>query len=300
MKFCVTAGLNLFLSIIFGSFTSFTARADVVRTEAGEHLCYVPGAGGGKSYVFKELPAQAEALGLPFVSFNIGKNQSVEAHAARLVKLIQDKVMLDPQFSCHVAAYSMGGIVVKYALKHLEFSDPRPSDVKLKDVVKSMVTLATPHKGTPLPRLVKPYLGTLDPGREQLAEEAIWKFNDPKSELYSPDPKGIPLYSFKTKMRDEAQAVTLVERLGFQAIHEDAKQRGLSAGRDNDGIVPTDSQAFGRVLATLTVPHSYFSNRIETARPTLPEFFKTYWAWLHADEKAPEDPLEALDILVDL
>jgi hypothetical protein len=257
-------------------------------------LCYIPGAGGGNDYVLRHLPRDLEARNIKALSFDVGKNDTVEFHSRKFVSILQTELNKDPTLKCHILGYSMGGLMARYALNHLSVTLEGVQKPVL-DVVLSLSTFSTPHTGTPLPRLWKQFFGTIDGGRDELSEDNVVKFNDPtNADTYSPLRSEIPNYSVTTQMTSSSQAQTLAEQFGFKAIQKDYESRGIEDTR-NDGIVPTRAMKWGRLIAELKVPHSYFGKRVN-ATPALDEYFEHYWAFLNAGADQEKEILKLQDL----
>ncbi len=254
--------------------------APVSAWARGETLCYIPGAGGGSEYTMSELPVALARKGIPTVTFNVGRTGLVQERAQTFVRLLEAEIRRDASFRCHVAAFSMGGVLIRYAVSHLDYRDPWSGHraKSVRDRILSITTLATPHRGTPLPRILSRFARgkyEIDEGDWQMNEDVMARFNDPKyPETYSPLETSIPFYSVRLWIPSDKEALHIIKRVSFRLLRGDLLGRGLDPM--NDTVVPTASQGFGREIATLRLPHAYFS-ALRKSSPTPVEFYERVW-----------------------
>ena len=248
---------------------------------SNEHLslCFIPGAGGGEHYTLEIVPREVSERGVPMSAFAVGFGGTVQTLAARFIELLEKKLATDPNFKCHMVGYSMGGLTMRYAASHLKVQHPTLGLIPVSNLMKTMTSISTPHRGTPLSRILKTYFGVVDVGVDQLSEENVKPFNDPGSESYSPAVEGIPFYSYLSHIDAPSESVSFLEQLGFNGILQDYTRRGIADTR-NDGIVPTASQNFGQVVADIHVPHLYFGSKVKS-EPSLPDFYELHWKFLN-------------------
>lgn len=133
----------------------------------------------------------------------------------------------------HLVAHSMGGLDARLGL----------SSLGLADRVATLVTLGTPHRGTPLASLV-PHLGKLRSilrGLEDLSPESIRRMEERLA-----DADGVRYASvLLAPTRKAVSAPLLPTYLWLERLH----------GSPSDGLVPTASQRRGTVMATIDADH---------------------------------------------
>ncbi|OGQ25806.1 MAG: hypothetical protein A2138_12345 [Deltaproteobacteria bacterium RBG_16_71_12] len=141
----------------------------------------------------------------------------------------------------NLIAHSMGGLDARYALAH----------EGIRPLVASLVTIGTPHRGTPIADLGSSVLGT--PGVagllarlgvptgfvKDMSSAALAAFN-----ARVPDARGV----FYASVVGRAPAARVAPPLAPVAAL-------LARGGDSDGVVPTASQAWGVVLASIEADH---------------------------------------------
>lgn len=251
-----------------------------VEVQAKESFCYVPGAGGGnpEGFMGSVVGPKLAEVGVPYLFFDNGQLGSVHQRAQLLADELDAELVKDPELKCHFLAYSMGGVIARYALNHLSLHFPDGSVRPLHTIAVSLTTLSSPHHGTVLAKYPAYY--NIDPGINELTETAIHKFDDPASpETYSPMISSFPNYSYRTHMRNEDQATNPVEQMGFQLIEQEFTERGLDL--HNDGVVPTESQSWGVVLADFEAPHSLFADSRFKWNVIALELYRIHWMFLH-------------------
>lgn len=139
----------------------------------------------------------------------------------------------------NVIAHSMGGIDARYAVSMLG----------LGDRVASVVTIGTPHRGTPLADVgaAAARLGV---------EQACARFGVPLDGL--DDARGRRMSSFNRRVRD----VDGIHYASFVGSARDVSAMLLpgwlylrAASGDNDGVVPAASQMWGEVIGEIDADH---------------------------------------------
>ena len=243
---------------------------------------------GGADWALTTVPREVQARGIPLIPFAVGLGNTVQYHAQKFVEILETLEQKNPNLRCHIAAYSMGGLIMRYAANHLYVNHPTLGRVKASELMLSMTTMSTPHQGTPLPRVFERYFGNLDKSRMQMDEPAVALFNDPASPDYSPIIEGKPSYSYRT-FNTVGEAHSFTEQFGFSAIRADYEQRGIKETR-NDGIVPYASMSYGTVVGDIHAPHGFFDHEIG-AKPTLADFFEVHWNYLHGRYHEPKPTL---------
>ncbi len=141
----------------------------------------------------------------------------------------------------NVIAHSMGGIDARYAISRLD----------LADRVASLVTIGTPHRGTPLAevgnsaparamRAVLETVGVAASGSEWLTPANMTSFNESTG-----DASGV--YYGSVVGRPRAEQTMLALKTSRMLL---SRRAGSS-----DGVVPTESQAWGNVIIEAEADH---------------------------------------------
>lgn len=247
--------------------------------ETGLPICFLPGAGGGNADSMVKFRDTLKKRGIEYVPFELGKVGTVMERAAKLQGFLAEVLAKNPDFRCHVFAYSMGGPVARYTYHHLSVNLKKGGKIPLRNVMASISTFSSPHRGTPLAEWLKRYSPKYAAGMDDLSEADMRKYNDPAfPETYSPEPKEIPAYSYQTFIKSREEGDDFLAKIGFQLITTIHNDRGQDP--TNDGVVPTMSMAFGEVLGRLNASHGFFSYEIGL-RPTAPDFFEAHWHFLN-------------------
>jgi triacylglycerol lipase len=150
-----------------------------------------------------------------------------------------------PEGKVNLIAHSMGGLDARYALTRLG----------LADRVAALVTIATPHHGTPLADLAalrattrwRRWLARLGLGFDALDWLTVKRAPELNRELV--DVPGV----FYASVVARAGAGTWWRVPTLFPLHWFLKWRGAG---DNDGLVPVDSQRWGEVLAEVALDHA--------------------------------------------
>jgi len=249
-------------------------------------ICFLPGAGGGNIDSMVKFRDTLAARGIVYVPFELGKVGTVMDRAHKLQKFLKAVLDKNPDFRCHAFTYSMGGPVARYTYHHLSVTLESGEVFPLRKVFQSISTFSSPHRGTPLAEWLKRYSPRYAAGMDDLAASDMLKYNDPTfPATYSPEPKGIPCYSYQTFIKNREEGDDFLAKFGFQLITSMHKSRGDDTM--NDGVVPTASQVFGQVLARLNASHGFFSYEIGL-KPTAPDFFEAHWHFLNGDRPSAE------------
>lgn len=191
----------------------------------------------GTLHYFRGIARHLESLGCHAHAVRLPRAASVPARAARLVELI-DKLGHE---RIDLIAHSLGGLDARYALAKLG----------LASRVRTLVTIGTPHHGTPLAAIGE--AGALSAVRklmrlfgiralDWLSPNALERFN---AEV--PDAAGVRYACVVGGIRSEATGVPLA----LSPVHHYLRR---VAGA-NDGLVPVASQVWGEVLAEIEADH---------------------------------------------
>ncbi len=197
------------------------------------------GVPGAKLHYFRGLAAHLGALGCDAHAVRLPPAASVPDRAALLVEAIAAL----PHERVDVIAHSLGGLDARYALAKLG----------LASRVRSLVTIGTPHRGTPLADLATD--GALGVGRRAIAR------------------LGVPLHAL------DWLTTSALERFNAEVLDDPSVRYGCVVGglRDprtpiplaiapahaylrrvagaNDGLVPVSSQYWGETLAEIEADH---------------------------------------------
>ena len=197
------------------------------------------GVPGARFDYFRGIAKHLETLGCHAHAVKLPMASSVPARAAKLVAAIEaqnhDRIDL--------IAHSLGGLDARYALAKLG----------LARRVRSLVTIGTPHRGSPIadlmltgvldwPRRLAKTVGLPIEALEWLSTASLAKFNE---EIL--DVPGVRYASVVGGMRGAKTAVPL------PLIAAHAYLRKVSGA--NDGLVPISSQYWGETLAEIEADH---------------------------------------------
>jgi triacylglycerol lipase len=192
-----------------------------------------------RSKYFRGVSSRLEKLGTKVYSFKVHPTATVASRAAELAKAIE---LLDAE-RVNIVAHSMGGLDARYVA----------SKLKLSKRIASIITVGTPHRGTPLADfgsglwLVAPATkllmdkGGFDAhGLLELTTERMKRFNDEV-----PDQEGVFYGAWLAKATFRTLNPLLLPT--WQMLK-------LKAG-DNDGLVPVSSQSWGVTCGNIEADH---------------------------------------------
>jgi triacylglycerol lipase len=194
---------------------------------------------GARLDYFRGIAKHLETLGCRAHAVRLPRSSSVPERAREL----RDAITALGHDRVDLIAHSMGGLDARYALAHLG----------LASRVRSLVTVGTPHRGTPIADLATEgplgmarkaiaalgmQLGALD----WLTTAALERFN--RETL---DVAGVRYACVVGGIRDAATHIPLA----IQPIH--AYLRRVAGA--NDGLVPMASQYWGETLAEIEADH---------------------------------------------
>lgn len=162
------------------------------------------------------------------------------AGIARRAEELMTQLDAYPPGRVHLVAHSMGGLDARYAITHLGAASR----------VASLVTIGTPHRGTPLADLghtvasrigLRAALGDMGALVSDLTTRHMAEFNE-----QVPDVDGVFYASVIGRVRADSPMHPLLV-----PIHAWMRR---NVG-DSDGLVPATSQAWGDVLLTVDADH---------------------------------------------
>jgi triacylglycerol lipase len=184
---------------------------------------------GRRHRYFRNIAEQLAPLGAEFHHPQLPPAGGVEVRAGRLVSLVCEL----PAQRVNVIAHSMGGLDARFAIARLG----------LADRVASLVTIGSPHRGTPLADLA------LSRATARLLKfEALRDLGPVALERFNrevPDAPGVAYCSIVA-----ATDLAHTNPLLWPTHAYLSKRCG-----PNDGLVPATSQRWGRVLREIEADH---------------------------------------------
>ena len=199
------------------------------------------GVPGARFDYFRGIAKHLESLGCRAHAVRLPASASVPDRARELVAAI-DALPAEYQDRIDLIAHSLGGLDARYALTHLG----------LARRVRALVTVGTPHRGTPLAdlalkgplhwaRRVVRALGIPLDALEWLGTDALARFN-----AQVLDVPGVRYACVVGGLRD-ASAIPLAIAPAHAYLRRVAGP--------NDGLVPVASQYWGETLAEIEADH---------------------------------------------
>ena len=195
------------------------------------------GVPGARLHYFRGLVDHLATLGCHAHAVRLPAAASVPERA----RVLADKIAALPHDRVDLIAHSLGGLDARYALAHCGLA-PR---------VRSLVTIGTPHHGTPLADLA--HEGALGLGRKAisalgiplaaldwLTPSALEKFNRDV-----PDAPGVRYACVVGGIRESSVPLAIAPAHAYL--------RKLAG--PNDGLVPIASQYWGETLAEIDADH---------------------------------------------
>ena len=189
------------------------------------------GVGPLKQHYFRGVPRALERLGF---EVHVPKVPAVAPIAERARVLVEQIARIDAD-RVHLIAHSMGGLDVRHAVAHLGLG-PR---------VASLVTVATPHRGTPLADVGLSVLGR--EGRVLTRERGC--LTDLSPSRAHDEYLGVPDVPTASVIARPSRVSGIMPPL----LPSYALLSRLAG--PNDGVVPASSQRFGKVLGEIDTDH---------------------------------------------
>lgn len=191
--------------------------------------------GGRRHDYFRGVPSRLEAAGAVVHRPRVAKTASVSARAEELAAFIRDI----PARRVNVVAHSMGGLDARYAVARLG----------LGRKVASVITVGTPHLGTPIADVGASSLLLDALARMGLDLEAFRDLTTARMEEFNravPDVRGVAYACVlgAPASRTEVNPLLLPTYLWL------ADREG-----ESDGVVPVRSQRWGEVVRTIPADH---------------------------------------------
>jgi triacylglycerol lipase len=194
---------------------------------------------GWKQRYFRGIGQHLERIGVTVHHVRLPSFGSVPDRAEELVRFIRAVGAK----RVNVIAHSMGGLDVRYAIAKLGAAD----------VIASLVTIGTPHHGTPLAEL-----GQIEPAR--MTRSLMKRLGLPSDSLDWLTPTRMTTFNAEIADDPRVRYASVVCRAGsglwrrnplLAPSHAYLRQR---AGT-NDGIVPASSQRWGRMICEIQADH---------------------------------------------
>jgi triacylglycerol lipase len=194
---------------------------------------------GARMDYFRGIAKHLETLGCHAHAVKLSRAKSVPERARELC----DAITALNHERVDLIAHSMGGLDARYALAHLG----------LASRVRSLVTVGTPHRGTPLADLAVD--GPLGVARRALAAlgislDAVDWLTTAALERFNKDVLDVPNVRYACVVGGIREATTPIP-LAIQPMH--AYLRKVAGA--NDGLVPMASQFWGETLAEIEADH---------------------------------------------
>ncbi|HEY4178338.1 MAG TPA: alpha/beta fold hydrolase [Kofleriaceae bacterium] len=196
------------------------------------------GVPGARFDYFRGIAVHLNQLGCATHAVRLPMSASVPSRAKQLVAAIDAL----PHERMDIIAHSLGGLDARFALAQLG----------LADRVRSLVTIGTPHRGSPIADLF--HEGSLDWARrlvtalgisieavEWLSSAGLAKFNADVTDV-----PGVRYGSVVGGIKDESRVPVLLAP-GHAWL--------TKVAGPNDGVVPVASQSWGEVLAEIDADH---------------------------------------------
>lgn len=189
------------------------------------------GFAGFRHAYFRGVRERLVAAGVDVRTVKLSPMASLEERAGQLAKQIH--AMKGGKL--HLVAHSMGGLDARFGI----------SKLGLGERVATLITLGTPHRGTPLASIIPrlPALRSILRGLQDLSPARVKAL---EGELA--DAANVRYASFL--LRPEKGARGVCAPLVPSYLWLELQQHGAS-----DGLVPTSSQSRGRVMGTLDTDH---------------------------------------------
>ncbi len=191
--------------------------------------------GRNKHLYFRGIGTHLEKLGAQVYSPRVPPASSISARAQRLADLIRAL----PEPRVNIVAHSMGGLDARYAI----------SQLGLGGRVASLITIGTPHLGTPLADAGDALFGRITRLLRRIID--LTAFGDLAT---------LGMARFNAAVRDDpgvsyASVVGKSGRLRTNPLLWPSHLYLAERSGPNDGVVPANSQAWGEVLREVEADH---------------------------------------------
>jgi triacylglycerol lipase len=191
---------------------------------------------GRRHRYFRKITDSLRSLGTQFHTPRVPATAPVSVRAEQLRALVDQL----PGERVNVIAHSMGGLDARYAI----------SKLGLADRVASLVTIGTPHFGTPLADLGAGLVpGTVSRALSRVVDvRALHDLTTDALDRFNRDVTDAPAVAYCSVVARSAFSQTnplLWPSHAFLTARSGA----------NDGIVPADSQGWGKVIREIEADH---------------------------------------------
>ena len=199
------------------------------------------GIGSMKQCYFKGIPEHLQKLGVKVYRARVPPASSVAKRAAVLADAIRDV----PERKVNIIAHSMGGLDARYAISKLHVSRR----------VASLTTIGTPHRGTPVADAATNVLGEKLGIRRILSSvglglDVFYNVTTDHMAVFNRDVPNVRRVRYFSVTGEVGPGDNAVHSL-LAASHDFLdKNAGL-----NDGLVPVESQRWGKVLDRIKAGH---------------------------------------------
>jgi triacylglycerol lipase len=195
------------------------------------------GLGPARVSYFRGIVRRLETLGYEVHTARVPPLAPIQVRAERLAEIVRS---LDGE-RVNLVAHSMGGLDARYAISRLG----------LGDRVASLITIGTPHRGTPIADLGAELM------RRLRLDVALGPLFDVRA-LH--DLTTSRMLAFNRAVRDVpgVQYLSVVARAPRNAVHPLLRPAFHWLDRtvgENDGLVPARSQRWGQVLREIEADH---------------------------------------------
>jgi triacylglycerol lipase len=197
------------------------------------------GVPGARLHYFRGIAKHLEAIGCHAHAVRLPAMASVPERAQALA----DKINALPHERVDIIAHSLGGLDARYALAKLG----------LAKRVRSLVTIGTPHRGSPIADLaVAGTLGLLRKaiGKLGITSHAVDWLSTSALEKFNADVPDVPGVRYACVVGGIREKHTPIA-LAIMPLH--AYLRRIAGA--NDGLVPIASQYWGETLAEIEADH---------------------------------------------
>jgi triacylglycerol lipase len=199
------------------------------------------GIGSMKQDYFRGIPEHLGKLGVKVYRVRVPPAASVAKRAAVLADAIRDV----EERKVNIIAHSMGGLDARYAISKLHVAGR----------VASLTTIGTPHRGTPLADAGTYMLGEILGIRRILSTvglglDAFYNMTTDHMAVFNRDVlnvRGVRYFSVAAAVGQEDNAVHSLLAASHDFLDKNAGP--------NDGLVPADSQKWGKVLFEIEAGH---------------------------------------------
>jgi triacylglycerol lipase len=186
--------------------------------------------GGKRHEYFRGISRELQRPDTEGYLLRVAPLASIAARARQL----SEQIRRLPVERVNIVAHSMGGLDARYAI----------SKLGLSDVVASLTTIGTPHRGTPIADLSCSVFGRLSPidGLGDLTTTRMAEFNQ-----RFPDVPGVEYRCFVSSVKGGISHVPKLLMPGYLWLR-------WQVG-DNDGLVPVESQRWGDIMGHIDADH---------------------------------------------